>query len=466
MPTYQTKRILVLIFLVSLFFKLEGQGSGIRPLEKGKEIPEISVEVSTGATIEKKEKLSLKDIRAQLILLDYWGVDCLSCIASMPFLVKLAEVFKEDVAIFLVTENTPNEIRALWQKFENGTKSKKWVEAGKKMNFITGDSVINKLFPYIGKPTYVWLDKGRKYKLMTSSTEVTEKNIQDFINDSLTAVNEKSYTNLNYKEPLEWINKLGRDAIENYSLIFPSSPKMSNQFFSKIITDSLTQLPIGISCFNRTFTELVSLAFREWKPKIPFSKVNQQIPLSRFVFNVTDSAVFYPPNEMDSRTKWRYNNEFAYALKSRPTRLDKILDQMILDIENFFQVNLKIEERPVSAFVLKMDSTIKPPVCKAEFTNPADLFDKKTETLILCNMNLNSSLIGNYIRPFLAENFVDRPLINEISSEKTICLKIKWKEKMKSNALLDVKKSLAKYGIFLEEEVRNIEMLVVDEKKK
>lgn len=146
---------------------------------------------------EKKAKLSDFGNKS-LIILDFWGVWCHSCIKLFPKLDSLQDEFSENLQIILVNDFTitHENLNRIKNRFENSPTSK---IAGIKLPVAYGNINSRKLLkPFNVFPHYIWLTSERKIIAITSSEHVTEKNIRSYLTQKTIDVPEKTWRERNY----------------------------------------------------------------------------------------------------------------------------------------------------------------------------------------------------------------------------------------------------------------------------
>src|SRR5690606_30809751 len=89
----------------------------IKPLQIGDTIPDYLWQLPLQVINhpEGKDTITLNDYRGKLILLDFWGRGCHSCIAAFPKLDTLQEQFNTDLQVILVTNESRETISAYLQ---------------------------------------------------------------------------------------------------------------------------------------------------------------------------------------------------------------------------------------------------------------------------------------------------------------------------------------------------------------
>src|SRR6185312_15590115 len=99
-------RIIFFGIFIGVINNAVAQSSEIRPLVKGQKVPNLQLSLHIG---DSTNTLNLYDLKKKLVLFDFWGIYCSSCIGQMPHLQKLQEEFGNNIQIIIVTKNSKNE---------------------------------------------------------------------------------------------------------------------------------------------------------------------------------------------------------------------------------------------------------------------------------------------------------------------------------------------------------------------
>lgn len=138
-------------------------------LSIGDKVPETVI----GTLLEDPEKkVYLSEVKAKLLLLDFWSVGCKGCIYKMPELDSLKTEFGKDVTIVFITDDTRESIEKLFIKL----KRKK-----PKSPIVIIDSSFAKLFPHKFIPHEVWIDHDSKVRYISGSRYVNRENFKSFL---------------------------------------------------------------------------------------------------------------------------------------------------------------------------------------------------------------------------------------------------------------------------------------------
>lgn len=104
----------------------------------------------------------------KLFILDFFDTRCGSCIAALPMLDSLQNHFKDSVSILVVSTEPATAI-------SNFLKTNPKVK-NVRLPFLTGDSILNQIFPHYLIPHEVWIRKG-KVLAITEAYAITRANL-------------------------------------------------------------------------------------------------------------------------------------------------------------------------------------------------------------------------------------------------------------------------------------------------
>jgi thiol-disulfide isomerase/thioredoxin len=119
-----------------------------------------------------KDKVNFKHLRGKVVIIDFWSTGCVPCIQSLPTLDSLQKEFGERIQIFLVSREAADSVNSFFR-------------ARKKIKrpaipFISGDSLLYRMFPHFGAPYHVWIDKNGIIRYKTEGFNATGKILMRF----------------------------------------------------------------------------------------------------------------------------------------------------------------------------------------------------------------------------------------------------------------------------------------------
>ena len=177
------KKITLLGVLAILCLLARAQQPALKPLTIGDTVPDITISKIINY---KTTSAKLSDFKGKLVILDFWAVWCSGCIQGMPKLDSLQKEFKNKLQVILI--NDEGERSTL----ENEKKTKAFfdnLEIKSNGSFTLPSSLkridsLEKLFPHIFIPHYVWVGPKGKVIAITNSQEINRENIKAVLDGS------------------------------------------------------------------------------------------------------------------------------------------------------------------------------------------------------------------------------------------------------------------------------------------
>lgn len=156
-----------LFIMAALWFSMS-KCTNAQALKVGDKVPNFII----GKIINySKEILKFSDIKARLVIIDYWSTFCSPCVANMPQMGTLQKQFGDKILILPATEQVEEIIKPFWDK-------NKYLSSTS-LPTIVGDT-LKKYFPHAGVPYHVWILDG-KVLAMPNSQHANAKEILDVL---------------------------------------------------------------------------------------------------------------------------------------------------------------------------------------------------------------------------------------------------------------------------------------------
>lgn len=296
-------------------------------LKIGDKVPDINI----GKIINyKTENIRFSEIKARLVILDYWSIWCSPCISNMPHMDSLQKKFKDEVFILPATKQEVQIIKPFWakNKYLNSTS----------LPTTVGDTLLRKYIPYSGGvPYHVWILDGKLFA-MTSGNHANEKDIRDVLDGRISnwALGSQVLKEYDVNHNLHLDTLSSTNVLKFYSAISEAKSEyestMYNNFDDK--ERSFTRL-LFINYPIRQFYQLASV----WSN----SHIDKWI-----IKDVNRNKYFNPDSAWDRQTEWNRDNSYCYEA-ILPGKLSKkqMADYMLSDLDKFFGLNrkMKIEEQ-------------------------------------------------------------------------------------------------------------------------
>jgi thiol-disulfide isomerase/thioredoxin len=379
----------------------------------------------------------ISDFKGKLLILDFWGIRCTSCIEAMPKMEALQKQFGTKIQILMVTKNSEAEVEKLKKRID--------VVRNLWLPMYNHDSIISRLFRFETVPTHVWIDEKGVVQQITDGWETTAQRIEQHLKGEKVhlALKEDS-KDFDPSVPL-WLEGGGRQVkhIKYYS------------FFTERLTDSRTTIHggmrdssgnlVGLFARNTSVIGLFQMAFNGAGQEWPYQY------RSRVLLEFPGSENYLKPEGPEKVDDWCNKNLYCYELSLPKEKLDRRYDVMKQDLERFFGLRGSIEKRKVKCLVLKRTTT-------------EDLIKSKSKDFVLELHPLHTSLrAGNYAweQVFRQLQFVywssPFPFLDETNYKGNVDIGLNGD----LSQVPVLRRELNKYGLDLVEEERELDMLVI-----
>jgi thiol-disulfide isomerase/thioredoxin len=434
------------VFLLLSNF-LFAQYDNLKPLKPGDTIPDLSFNIRTG---DSYSKIRLSDFKGKAVLLDFWGVDCGTCVGDMPKMLDLQNKFKNDLQIIVVTPNSAEEVDTLWKQIVKYTPGKV-LYAGLHLPFILSDTVLKKLFPYHGVPMHIWIDRNQVFRGAATDLSTTAENIYAFLNGQnpkLIPYQHISFDGFNSKD---WIQKrIGfSDHLLNFTLISKFDEKSIG--LKELTKDTLNNT-FNFLCVNRSIIALFKYAYFK----------GENSPKNYIFIRTKDHKKLHTPEENSyDYSTWKIKNLFCYASKTQVLSEDSVYLKMSNDLANYFHLKGHFGFGNMECLALKRIGT-------------NDKIKTKGETPISDFINLEDSRLLNFKNGKISEfldliwnDYVPRkdgqmmPVLDETHYHANIDIEIPFGGFGVPYSLSDLNKSLKKYDLVIVKERRNFRGLIL-----
>lgn len=412
----------------------------IEPLTIGDKVPDIEID---NIINHSTSKARLSDFKGKLIIIDFWGKYCSSCIAALHQIDSLQKIFRDKMQVITVTQmGTREEIIKVLQRYRK-TKNLK-------LPIVISDNKLSKYFPHQLVSHVVWIDGNGLVKGITGTEYITAQNIQTI----LSGVNvswpvKKDVFDYDYEKPfLDFTQKeIAEPAFLYYSAFTGHWEGVSLP--GGRIEDSAKQIAKITFC-NETLLAL--------------SKLTLDNPISArpkdFILEVKDKSR-YVWDEKEYFTEWAKKNTYCYSL-TVPLSLTKKEAEQVMKNDlsrwlNIMGISVKSERRLIKCLIL------------VRATSDEKLIrSKKVEP----NTGIKEIDKGKYLYQSTISDLVENinettPSIPRVIVETGIPGDLKIDMALKINSFLDLpvlKKELQCYGLDLIPEEREVEVYVLTEK--
>jgi thiol-disulfide isomerase/thioredoxin len=408
------------------------QSPPAKGLSIGDTVPDITI---NNILNYKTTSAKLSDFKGKLIILDFWSSWCSSCLALFPHMDSMQRNYKKDLQVILVN-----------------TKSKQYKDDGPKITKIlnrikesTGSTIdlpvvydcpqLDGYFPCIEIPHEVWINGEGKVVGITYPDQVIPENIHSLINGNEVHMRlKKDRFDVDLRMPL-FVNGNGGDGAETlFRSLVTGYIDGAGGGTGRLVSNEKFK---GLYSINQSLFSLTKTAY---KYDIPF-------PDNRIILEVKEGEKF---RARDSDTA-SYHYKYSYEIMVHPTTSDSgIIKLMKNDLKRYFNISVKREIRKIECLVLTSLSA-----------SPSKVAVNKT------GFDLERSTPKKYIYNYpsggvahILNLFSSIPVINEIKATECISVDLPFN----INNVKKLQDALAKAGISLKVEYRDMEVVVITDK--
>ncbi len=430
----------IIIALVFSVLQGKAQKEGIKPLNVGDKVPNIAISNMFNYQVRESH---ISDFKGKLLILDFWGIHCASCIAEMPKMEKLQQQFGDSVQVLLVTTDSKKQVDELAKKIK--------IIRNIKLPIVTSDTLLSRLFPYNALGLHVWIDGNSTVNQKTDGGAYVAADIENFLHKKKVSLTQRNDDDGYFKrgEPL-WLQGNGRQVkyIKYHSLISEDLRGVASAGGGRV-NDPITHKTTRIYVINMPIQFLYETAFKEYGKH----------SWSQIIWEVSDSSKYFvPENQKMKSYEWKMTHSYCYEIQVDTSKSDKIYSMMQQDLERYFDVTGSIEKRKIKCWSL-VRTTISDSLFRSNnegkpFVKPAGRDDVDSITLHKAPLK---SLV-EYLK-----NEENIPVIDETGYEGLIDISIPYKSG--SGNYIATKAALLKYGLDLQEVHRDMDCLILREKK-
>ncbi|MDB5277301.1 MAG: alkyl hydroperoxide reductase/Thiol specific antioxidant/Mal allergen [Ferruginibacter sp.] len=374
--------------------------------------------------------VSLSQLKAKGVILDFWSTWCGSCLESFPEMHALQQKFAGALQVIMVN-NYPGDDAKLVDNFMR-TRKKRSGQAFT-LSYLLQDTVLNQYFPYRSIPHYVWLDEHRRVAAITGQEELTATNIQALLEGKPLALHVKN-------------DDLLFDVAKN-DLVKSDSAAARDFLYRSLITGYKEDLGAVIGkltteegkvyryyIINYSLLQLYQLAFADI----------QSLPVDLIFIDPAVQPLFFEQKEAGSKKL------YCYDLTTRPVEPRQITHDMRTDLERYFNATAKRENRSMECYVLSANAqSVK---CKTRGGTPAADLDKES---------LNKYIRNGTVADLTAtlSMILNKPWIDETGLKAHIDIIFPYD--FYTYNLRQVKAFLLGYGLVVNEAARTIPVGVI-----
>ncbi|QEH43184.1 TlpA disulfide reductase family protein [Chitinophaga sp. XS-30] len=460
---------LCLTVMLMISFTLCIRGQQTTPLQQNEvarvfEPLRIGDRVPNGVKLENlrnypARSVELADFKGKLVIIDFWNKWCIPCISAFPKMEKLQQRFGDSIQILLVTTDTDEELKSLFERSE--------IVKNTKLPIVTSDKILKKLFPHSSVPYHVWIDKEGFVRYTLAAYNTNLESIQKFLSTgevSLTLKHDKFDHALKFGPLFNQIvgpNYNQMKQVQAYTL-FTKMNLYNNGAMQVVDTASKRMLNFPILGLFQTAYGLVH-------PQSPIqsdgllARVTNAMKVSIITKSPENKDKYYYPDQNSiDYGKWMSENIYCYETVFEPSimklpaeRRAKVQDSLVIrDLDRFFSVKSSIEYKMEKCLVIT--STGGSHLFRTKGGEP--LQERTKENIIrIRNYSVSSmiAIINKYFMKFPGEI----PVIDETGYSGTIDVDFRVGDR----SIEELDKDLRMHGLTIKVEDRMIRCLTLKE---
>jgi thiol-disulfide isomerase/thioredoxin len=429
-------------------------GQKIENLKTGDLLPDIKI---VNLFNSPKSKVSTSEYKNKLLIIDFWATWCNPCVRALPKLDSLQNEFGNSIQILCVSNEDKSTVASFLSNINRVYKVN--------LPIVFGDTVINKMFPHIIVPQYVWVKSGNVVAI-TGPEEMNRENIASLLKGKTVAMSQKKDEKINIGKITGAIFSPVLKTSNNESVQYgdiPESSLIMHSAFTRY-TEGLYQgggIPNDslVTVCNTTIFQLYRMALWKFGMQL-FNQLNTVVDINDPILyeKITNSRFDKSPlkRTREETEQWNRLNRFCYELQVPSLLSDQIFNIMLEDLNRYFGrlygIEGVIEKRNTRFLALSRMSAENRFATKGG----SQIIDKSTYHLKTENVNFNI-LIG-CLSQFLQ---FSPPIVDETSYQGNLDIELNCT----LTNLNSVNQELAKYDLRLVEKEKMMDVAVIRMKK-
>ncbi|OPC66454.1 hypothetical protein BAY13_17110 [Elizabethkingia bruuniana] len=328
----------VVLFL--MFISSQSNSQKLKALKIGDKVPDVYLAEMLNY---KKGSAKLSEFMDTPLIIDFWFVNCASCVKQMPHLDSIQKKYAGKLQLLLSTHE-PKE------KVVDFFKNNKHVK-GLTFTQTVLDSVLKQLFPTPSFPHQIWISKSGIVKAITDGSTATNENIEKFIRgesfDFIPKIGEELDPAVRFSaNPMILYNY---DENKNKIIRYSYLSKWRSEFNGGVSYTKIDTINYILRyCFRNThFLYLYNYAYNGGEEGKDTTHIN-----TRFI-RKDNSILPTVPDFLNIEDEY-YNYDLICRYDSTPGGYKKaVMNNMVNDLDNAFNIKSHEEVRRIKCLILK-----------------------------------------------------------------------------------------------------------------
>lgn len=316
-------------FSIVIFFFIDVVSGQTMALKEGDPVPDLMINQVNNYY---QSSLKLSDFKGKLVILDFWGFHCVSCIQLFPKVDSFQRKYGDKMQILMVNPERQSATDSFFMK-------RKFIKIPN-VPFVTNDTLFHLLFPHTGTPHHIWIDQEGKFFRSANHYHLNKHTLEDYL--------------------------AGKPVDIPTARLWSNTPSILNPVFDTLAVfySSLARLPdegavnfypldtIGNLYFVGSVERLFQHAFNQspsWYHE-GYSRPGLTI------FDVPNESIYKEPQSRDSISKFMRDHVYYYHQRYPKNHEFDKYKFMRDDLSRYFGLTAHLEKRMVNAVILKRTS--------------------------------------------------------------------------------------------------------------
>jgi len=415
----------------------QSKAASYRLLQVGDDLPDYTL---NNLINYQTKSARLSDFKGKLVILDFWSTTCASCVQSWPKLLSLQKQFGDQLQIILVNGRQNESIIR-----KSIAKRKALANVTMDLPVVCGDTILSeKLFKHTGDPHLVWVSPQGKVLSITGGNEANAENIEAVLTKGDVGMRQKvEMLDVNFARPL-FVDGNGGDGRNLLWSSFVSGYAPGVISTAAIIPRGKISKVIVVS--NSSIEDIYAFAYS--RSTDIYGNVRADA-ISRVRIQAKDTTKYV--GRLNGI--YQHKNYYTYQMVGQPTERGKLLEMMQQDLKKYFgmQVSRQMLKVPCLVFTMKDSSLVSYKAGEKKFWVSDTNFKLNDVTLSDLIKEMETAT-GYYWSAY--------PIVDATGFKGKLG-GIDIETDVDDRVALD--KALKAYGISLEIQSREVEMLVLKE---
>jgi len=298
----------------------------------------------------KTYRMSLKQLRGKIVILDFWNGYCVSCIRQMPKLYDLQRSYGDSIVILPVTADDLAQVMKTFVRQKGGRYELK-------LPTVYGDTVLTSAYGIRSYPEAVWLDRNGDFVAKTAGSAVNDEMIRYVLKGDMRLLERVSrVSGGQFFEDQDSVSDAGTrgGALDFFAIrVTPYDKTLSSDY---VVYKKQISKRIRYALVNRTLDEIIKALYGDiddprsvhWL----YDEKNRRMEMSDKVskrFKTRDSLL--RTKDFKTKTLFRENNLFCLFVEAQDSSDYRELRPLALQsIEKAFGIKTQIRRsvRPVT----------------------------------------------------------------------------------------------------------------------